>query len=85
MYAQKLVLKDDTEEEKHKGTCAVNIFQLCIVQKNYKSYLYVYAVTMIDLMTIGSQDICRSPPLVMADNGDTTLEDEYQLVFWSLA
>ena len=44
MYAKKLVLNDDTEEEKDKGTCAVNIFQLRIVrvQKNYKSYLYVH-------------------------------------------
>ena len=32
MYAQKLVLNDDTEEEKDKGSCAVNIFQLCIVR-----------------------------------------------------
>ena len=42
MYAEKLVLNDDTEEEKDKGTCTVNIFQLRIVQKNYKSYLYVH-------------------------------------------
>ena len=43
-----------------------------------------YAVSVIDLMTIGSQDICRSPPLVMADNRDAKLEDGYQFVFWSL-
>ena len=42
------------------------------------------AVSMIDLMIIGSQDICRSPPLVMADNRDAKLEDRYQFVFWSL-
>ena len=37
-------------------------------------------MTMIDVMTRGSQDICRSPHLVMADNRDAKLEDGYQFV-----
>ena len=32
MYAPKLVLNDDTEEDNDKGTCALNIFQLHTVR-----------------------------------------------------
>ena len=35
-------------------------------------------VPMTDLMTRGSQDICRSPPLAMAGNRSTVLVDRYQ-------
>ena len=63
---------------KNVGMSGLLAFSLC-------HRLIGYAVSMIDLMTIGSQDIRRSPPLVMADNGDTMLEDGYQFVCWSLA
>ena len=64
--------------DKNVGILGLLPFSLC-------HRLIGYAVTMIDLMTRGSQDICRSPPLVMADNRDEKLEDGYQFVFWLLA
>ena len=60
MYAQKLVLNDDTEEEKDKGTCAVNIFQLCVVQGTNVTQLFLFKPT----------DCVNGQPLLVGGSND---------------
>ena len=59
---------------KNVGISGLLAFSLC-------HRLIGYAVTTVDLTIRGSQDICRSPPLVTADDRDANLEDGYQFGF----